>query len=195
MVGIKLTVTLQSPLSLGETPLDGDERARQHIPGAMLRGAVGTALARQCGHGSDSDHTPDCVFGRVFLIGAPPRFGPLYPTPPAAPQASHPLPHTARTCKYYPGFRSDSKDGDHHGVHDALFASWKMEQEPECAVCAQDDQRGALKRARGFFVETNPGQYIQPRLWTQRLARTAIDRRRGTAADQRLYTLEVVTVV
>jgi CRISPR-associated protein Csx10 len=172
----------------------------RYIPGATLRGAVGTRLARAGDHTRDHRGEANCPFCQVFLADPPPRFSPCYPVGHRRSE-SRPFPATARTCKYTPGIPVQKGD-EAHGIWDTLIAQWLVEVNFEksrrllpgypfrCHICDAD-----MEPLRGGVYELDRSRLFQPRVMVQRFSRVALDRRRRVAADQLLYTLEVVSEV
>jgi len=190
MVELEVTIELRTPLLLGARKLGTVTESLQFLPGAMLRGALGRLLARECGH-PPGNHI-GCDFASIFHADVQPRFGPCYP---ALSTLSFPFPATARQCKYYPGFRD--QDEEAHGIHDALIPIFAYEEvskerrievyRPRCRDC-----EAQLDPVSGFY-EPFGETYWQPKPHLMRLSRTAINRRRRVAAEELLYTLEMLS--
>jgi CRISPR-associated protein Csx10 len=191
VVVLSVSVRLKSPLLAGDNrPGPHEQRTAGYLPGATLRGALGALLAARCGHDQHGG-TESCEYALVFCGASPPRFGPCYPS---AERLALPWPATARTCKHFPGLL-DANDPDRHGVSDGLFATYLQGSRERaasvnlvCNVCRAD-----LEPTSGHLEIGADGKFYEPRLWIKRFSRTAIDRARGTAADELLYTLEVVS--
>lgn len=190
MVELEITIQLRTPLLLGNQKQGSVYETLTFLPGAVLRGALGRLLARRCGH-SPGAHS-GCDFANLFQTIAQPRFGPCYP---ALVGFSAPFPATARQCKHYPGFKD--QDEEAHGIHDILIPLFAYEEVsrhqqvqvyrlscPECGA--------QLEPVSGFY-EPSGRAYWQPRPRVMRLSRTAINRRRRVAADELLYTLELLS--
>lgn len=120
-----LVVHLQSSLLIGdESGVGNYEQAADHIPGTVLRGAIGARLLKaSC---NQPDHIryhagcPDresCAFWRVFGAEYPPHFGHAYL---ALRGWGFPFPATARTCKDHPGYYDSGTNSNGHGVFDTL---------------------------------------------------------------------------
>ncbi|RQW79960.1 MAG: CRISPR-associated RAMP protein Csx10 [Methanothrix sp.] len=199
MVPLEVTIQLNSPLFLGAQKQGNVSETLTFLPGTTLRGAMGKLLAEQCGHCPDA-HS-DCDFAVIFSEKIQPRFGPCYPS---LSSFSYPFPATARQCKHYPGFKSKNKNetDDYHGIHDILIPLFANEEaiahssknhqkikayRPECEIC-----NAKLEPVSGFY-ESSGRAYLHPRPRIMRLSRTAINRRRNVAADQLLYTLELIS--
>jgi len=199
MVPLEVTIQLNSPLFLGAQKQGNVSETLTFLPGTALRGATGKLLAEQCGHNPDA-HS-NCDFAALFSEKIQPRFGPCYPS---LSRFSYPFPATARQCKHYPGFKAKNKDekDDYHGIHDILIPLFANEEaiahscgnhqkikayRPECEIC-----NAKLEPVSGFY-ESSGLTYLHPRPRVMRLSRTAINRRRNVAADQLLYTLELIS--
>ncbi|MBM4430333.1 MAG: hypothetical protein FJ026_08325 [Chloroflexi bacterium] len=196
MVEIEITVQLSTPLLLGEQKRGAVAETLNFLPGTMLRGALGKLLARRCRHSPDGHR--DCDFARVFCAAIQPRFGPCYP---ALSGFSAPFPATARQCKHYPGFRSEDEEA--HGIHSALIPLLSFEEVSRVqqvdvykSYCTAETNgrvcHANLEPVPGFYELVGRG-YWQPRPPVMRLSRTAINRRRRVAAEELLYTLELLS--
>jgi len=184
---LEIQISPSSPLMIGT---DGEStlynQTRTYIPGAALRGALaGTMLS------AEAEGSFEALFGEAVTE---PIFDNLYPS--CSGLQTYPLPLSARTCKYHRGFKS--QNGEHHGVGDILIRQAVFEAmldirvnlsclyEPRCPECHSE-----VKDLAGYY-EVSTGQYTQTTTPVRRLSRTAIDRRRQTAAERLLYTLEMV---
>lgn len=194
MATLKVIVRLRSPLLAGDSrPGSYGERSALYLSGSVLRGALGAKLAAECGHPLHSG-SEGCEYARIFCSPSPPRFSPCYPAFETIPL---PFPATARTCKHYPGLL-DTEDKNKHGVRDCLFATYLLEEQiergrhVEIPVCEREGCGADLDPIQGFYEYSSDGKRYQPHLWIQRLSKTAIDRARCTAADELLYTMEII---
>lgn len=197
MVELKVTIQVRTPLLLGSQSTGAAVQETLHyLPGSVLRGASGARLIQACGHQEHPAPEP-CEFARLFLADPPPCFGPCYP---AMEGESFPLPATARTCKHHRGFSSED-DEEAHGIRDILIQGWVYEEllkygplpfpfPPSCGFQGRCPDK--LDRVHGFY-QPRGEHYWQPKPRIQRLSRTAIDRRRGVAAEELLYTLELLS--
>lgn len=175
---VRLRVTLESPAVLGDPVVIGNYRGcRSEIPGTALRGAIGFALAEIVADTSDQAY-------QALLSESGAQFGFLYPVG-AAPQAlAGPVPLTAVACKYA---------GDKHGVADTLFDRLAFESvnHPADAMRVQQTRMetcfcgSALRSWAGFR-----GPAAHPSLRT--VNRVSMDRARGSARDQMLFTEEMI---
>jgi hypothetical protein len=187
MAVLDVTVQLETSLFLGNQKQGTLSDTLGFLPGAVLRGALGAFLARRCGHAPDRHQ--ECDFAEVFQSAPVPRFGPCYP---ALTGFSFPFPTTARQCKYRTGFRA--QDPDAHGISDILIPLFVFEEvsqhdnsipvyDPCCPVCGS-----TLEPISTGFYESVGSGYRQPRMHVRRISRTAINRMRGVAYDELLYT-------
>jgi len=184
---LAIEILLRSPLVIG---IDRERaqynQTRDYVPGSALRGALaGTML-----NGGEPTEAFEALFGDPM---AQPFFTNLYPSQSGLP--TYPLPLSARTCKYHGGFQTG--DNGHHGVGDILIRQAVFEAlldasarlpylyEPRCPQCHSE-----VKPLPGYYeVGPHYGRTTAP---IRRMSRTAIDRRRGTAAEEMLYTLEAI---
>ncbi len=184
---LEIEISLRSPLMIGT---DGEStlynQTRDYIPGAAMRGALaGTMLS------AEARGDFEALFGEQ---ATGPIFDNLYPS--RSGSQTYPLPLSARTCKYHPGFKS--REGEHHGIGDILIRQAVFEAmldnrvilpclyEPRCPKCHSE-----VKPLSGYY-EVVTGQYERTTAPVRRISRTAIERRRCVAADRLLYTLETV---
>jgi CRISPR-associated protein Csx10 len=188
-----------------------------YIPGVVMRGAVANLLLEDCAKDEvqkkDHPSCPDkdqCNFYKLFESGNSQEiiFTDCYPqSSGAVKERVWVLPATARSCKYHPGFKSDEirdnkkkKYGErlieNHGVFDILIPqlvyeelnpsalTWKL----KCNQCG-----GRIDRFGRFYHYHGKKDYeaIKP-VSKVRLVRAAINRRRNTAEDEMLYSLELI---
>jgi len=184
---LEIEISLHSPLMIGT---DGEStlynQTRDYIPGAALRGALAGTLLSAEARGDFEALFSDQAAGPIFDN--------LYPS--LSGSQTYPLPLSARTCKYHPGFKS--REGERHGVGDILIRQAVFEAlldarvslpclyEPRCPECHSEVQPLA-----GYY-EVVAGQYGRTTAPVRRISRTAIERRRHVAADRLLYTLEII---
>lgn len=176
-----IRVTLQTPAAIGGVSVDNNLRdSRSEIPGAMLRGALGFALARAL---------PDPNGHKLFQAlvseeGA--HFGFLYPTDSESGKAqlSAPWPITARGCKTDPAHpRVDT-------LVDRICASLidtseqalllKNVSDPQCSRCGSP--------LRGVPGTRNSASRVASRLVT----RVALDRHTSSASEGKLFSQSLV---
>jgi CRISPR-associated protein Csx10 len=186
---LQIRVELRSPLLLGT---DRDYslflETRDYVPGGVLRGSLARLLDE-----AQAKEDFAALFGPDT---AAPIFENLHPS--WSESFTYPLPLSARTCKHHSGFTSQGKA--HHGIGDILIrqavfedvlgdrdAKLPMLYAPRCPHC-----KGEVVPPKIQFYETTAGTFRPVSVPVRRFSRTAIGRRRYTAADQLLYTLETI---
>ena len=196
-------VEAESPLLLGRAESQNNYLETQKVlPGAALRGALAEILLAECRAREyiknhevcPSEFREGCLFYKIFCVEPVPFFGPAYPS---AGRQSFPLPLTACTCKAHPGFRGH----DGHGIFDTLIRRMAFEEAldknlklaffywpPRCPTCG-----GRTEQAKGFYEQDAEGAFLSAQPKTRRLSHTAINRARGVAEDELLYTLETIS--
>ncbi|MEN9271367.1 MAG: CRISPR-associated RAMP protein Csx10 [Thermostichales cyanobacterium HHBFW_bins_127] len=182
METIQLTITAQSPLAIGRQKPGGSvSEAQDYIPGSVIRGSLAGLILSQM----DPNATPDGDFAALFTAPQPAIFTNAYPG-----SHSRVIPMTALSSKNDPGFRHS--DTSKTGVFDTLidrFCALKMgipfdPTEP-------DGSGGRVEPFSGFYEQE--GSHYETASTSKRLlTRVGINRRRATAADQILYSLEVM---
>jgi CRISPR-associated protein Csx10 len=199
---LAVTITLDSPLALGERRPSGQSAAGlAYVPGARLRGAAAEALVATgvCPPAHRTPHTycraADCPVGALFGGPAPAVFADCLPA-----EAPDVLPATAMSCEHVPGFRTQPGPERGHGVFDTLVdrAFWEILQpagllyaprcpEPECrarvACHTADYGRGASGGARSYVAAHVP---------TRILARAGVERSTRTSPADLAYTVPVI---
>lgn len=197
---LEVFVGLGSPLILGTESNEAYYRTtRNYIPGSVLRGALAQAILDACEHDPGALHE-GCVFARLFGTLAAPIFEHLYPTTARARPFSLPIPLTARSCKYHPGFAGARRqDEEHHGVGDVLIRQAVYEQMLHSVLpahyrpcCPDPECHADVEPFDGFMTLSRAGYFDRIEVPVRRASRTAIDRQRGVAADGQLYTLELI---
>jgi CRISPR-associated Csx10 family RAMP protein len=181
---IRLCLTLVTPASLGVPIADDNLRdTRREIPGAALRGAIGFALAEAL-HGVHDRQNPDPAFEQLVAEDGA-RFSFFYPVDPATqPMDPTVLPCTALECKF---------SGRTHVLVDSLLdaiaatiadtqaAALRVAQTTARATCSHSDCTAPLRSARG------PRACAEP-IKTRTITRLAMDRARGTAKNEMLFS-------
>ncbi len=188
---LDIQITLKSPLVTGtdrEYPIFSE--TREYIPGGTLRGSL-ARLMREMGAEDD--------FDALFEVNVhdTPIFENVYVASEIS--SASPLPLSARTCKYHGGF-STNRHKKCHGIGDILIRQAVFEDvllnqnalvpflyQPLCPVCREDVDRPSTS-----FYKMISGTYHAASVPVRRQARTAINRKRYTAADQLLYTIETI---
>lgn len=187
---LHVKIKLKSPLLLGT---DRDYslflETRDYVPGGVLRGSLARLLLER----DDAQTRQD--FNALFDASAlSPIFENLYPTWSESP--TYPLPLSARACKHHGGFNTPKKP--RHGIGDILIrqavfedllltANLPLLYTPRCPRCGEDVTPPSTR-----FYESTGKTYRPVSVPVRRFSRTAINRRRYTAADQLLYTLETI---
>jgi CRISPR-associated protein Csx10 len=186
MKEIQLTIKALSPLAVGrQKPGSSISEAQDYIPGSVIRGAVAGQILRQPGVDPDE---PGGDFQSLFVDEGAAIFSNAYPT--GEGMRSLVLPATAVSSKNDPGFKSE-KDKN-HGVFDTLIDRFCAEgfghlYDPNCPK--------DCKRVEPFggFYSHNGKQYCAHSVETRLLTRVGINRRRATAQEKALYSIEAIS--
>ncbi|MEM9153747.1 MAG: CRISPR-associated RAMP protein Csx10 [Cyanobacteria bacterium P01_F01_bin.33] len=198
MKEIQLTITALSPLAIGyKKPGGSISQAQRYIPGTVIRGAIAAQILKEPGV---DPNQPGGDFQALFVDNDAAIFSNAYPTSrddnghilPV-----HLLPSTAVSSKTHSGFL-DSKDKN-HGVFDTLIDRFCAEEygqlyDPNCPKSG-----GRVEPYAGFYSinnldNSNNGQenYQLQTVETRLLTRVGINRRRATAQEKVLYSIEVI---
>ena len=200
---IGLEIEAQSPLALGfMKPYEWYHRTLDFIPGASFKGFIAEALLEECqfqNYKEKHDHCPSkdsCLFYSLFYKDCP-CFFPLYPVRNC--KFSLPMPKTAMSCKFYPGFatqRREKREEERHGVVDIIFrgiihatigAKLPILLEMKCQKCT-----GELKAISGFFETDSFKEYAEVAPEVSQLTRTALNRKTATVEKGMLYSIEAI---
>ncbi|HEY7067236.1 MAG TPA: CRISPR-associated RAMP protein Csx10 [Chloroflexota bacterium] len=199
---LAVTLTLESPLALGERKPDGQAaEALDYVPGSRLRGAVAAVLLGEgaCppAHRDETGRcaAADCPLGALFGGPAPAIFADCLPA-----DAGEVLPATAASCAHAPGFRTQPGPGRGHGVFDTLIdrAFWEMLQPAGLLYaprCPEPGCQSRVDRQAGYYGRGASGgtrSYVAAHVPLQTLARAAVDRRSGVAAASSAHVVPVV---
>jgi len=183
-----VSLTPKTPLHLGEPkPKFSFLPTQTVIPGSLIRGAVAEYFIK-------NGRAEDIL---SFVEGV--RFGFFYPTRSAS-IIPYPLPASALECKSEGGFRSEKG----HGMCDTLLAtlSYLELKSSGSAFPVPLDFRcrflnglarecgGRMERVSGFYVVDRGYQKVRPRRLSQ--TKVAINRRRGTAEPEMLYSVTAI---
>ena len=203
MYRIKLTLEACAPLSIGRRKPGGSvSETESYIPGTVIRGAIAgqlLRLARQLpGQNaqalSDDLSNNDDDFSRLFLGEQPAIFQNAYPAittnKKQAIVLTEPvqvLPATVLSSKNKSGFRPKA-----NGVFDTLIDRFCAEQvghlyDPSCPTEAGE----RVEPFVGLYCH-QAGRYYQPSISTRLLTKVGINRRRATAQDSLLYSIQVL---
>jgi CRISPR-associated protein Csx10 len=185
MKEIQLTIKALSPLAIGRQKPGGSiSEAQDYIPGSVIRGAVAGQMLRQ----SNTDQEqPGGDFPTLFVDEGAAIFSNAYPT--VEGQRSQVLPATAVSSKTAPGFKADKADNG--GVFDTLIDRFCAEgfghlYDPNCP------KDGGRVEPYGGFYSKEGKQYRSHSVETRLLTRVGINRRRSTAQEQVLYSIQVI---
>lgn len=169
----RILITAEAPLSF-PTRKPGEQFAQSfgYVPGIALWGALGNQLQR----------IPQA------------RFGPALPARPGDRWVRQ-LPATAAACKVHGKLIADGG----HGVFDTLIDQVCHQAlrpalgpfDPHCPVCLGRIDRPELT----YYAADHVGELHARRVQQRTLTRVAIDRRRGTAAEELLYSPVVIAEV
>ena len=200
---LAVNVTLASPLALaGRKPAGQLASALDYLPGARLRGALAEVLL------ADGDCPPDHRAAHAHCGSATCAVGRLFVSPNAAlfhdglpGEATSLLPATAMSCAAAPGFLAQPTADASHGVFDTLIdrTCWEIMAPAGLLYrprCPAQDCGANVERYRAAYGRRAVGgrlAYFANRLPTRLLARTAVDRRWGGAADDAGYSVPVVS--
>lgn len=181
MKEIKLKIKALSPLAISRQKPGGSiSEAQDYIPGSVIRGAVAAHILCQPGVNPDR---PGGDFQTLFVDQEAAIFTNAYPT--VEGEEVYVLPATAVSSKSDPGFQSknasvfdtliDRVCADFHGQ---LY-------DPNCP-------KDRVEPFSGFYSVKN-GQYTSHNAEKRLLTRVGINRRRSTAEEEILYSIEVIS--
>lgn len=186
MKEIQLTITAESPLAIGRQKPGGSvSEAQPYIPGSVIRGAIASKILRQSPENRDQ---PGGDFQRLFLGEDAAVFSNAYPTT-AGCQTSV-IPATAVSSKADPGFRTE--DDTNGGVFDTLIDSFCAESHGHLYDPNFPTDGGRVEPYTGFY-SVDQGVYRSHSVATRLLTRVGINRRRATAQENILYSIEALS--
>ena len=189
-------ITECGPLSFRSGRETTSPKTLEYVPGSVFLGGLAAAHAHLCKDSNQRDAIffhEETSFGNLY----PSRFenerlqGELDPV--------YPIPATAVSCKRFPGFRSDQKNGEqpHHGVHDTLIP-WglfclsrqnRIDVLEKFTTCPYTDCEHPLDRFPGFCRRSR-SQLGKASVSLGLRTRTGIDRATGSAHQGILYSRE-----
>lgn len=194
---IELHIKAVSPLAIGRRKPGGSvSEAEEYIPGTVIRGAIAAQILRESGRGAVDLATQGEDFQALFLSDQPAIFQNAYPAiitvgkepKDISNQAEIAcLPATALSSKTNPGF-STKEDGD--GAFDTLIDRF-------CAECYGYPYDPCTRKGErvdafsGLYCKIN-NRYYTPSNSKRLLTRVGINRRRATAEEEILYSIEVL---
>jgi CRISPR-associated protein Csx10 len=174
---VKLRITAHSPLTFPTRKPGAQFReSLPYVPGASVYGALGMWFGAR-------EHFDPELFEQILCHNA-------YPAR-ADDEWVRPLPQTAIQPK------GTTESGLSDKLADALVprVCWERQQ-PAALIYAPTDEQGRPWEAVGARFYTIKDRSLETRSVTQRtLTRVAINRQRGTAEDQRLYSLLAINEV
>ena len=201
MKKIQLHIEALSPLAIGKKKAGAITTTEDYIHGSVIRGAIAANLLKESGH-SHQDLTQDGGdFQALFLGDRPAIFHNAYP---ATIQNNRRtliqdevkvLPATALSSKTNPGFlkksekRSLKKEG---GIFDTLIDRFCSDRygQPYDPISPTDE--GRVDSPGITFYSKLHGKYYSHSVNKRLLTRVGINRRRATAEEQILYSIEVL---
>lgn len=175
---VHIRVTLRSPAIVGIPVISGNVRETRHvIPGSAVRGAVGFALAEALPDPSDPAF-------QSLVAEDKTQFGYLVPANKTPPSIIGPLPITAATCK---------REKDQHGIIDTLFDRLAI----QCISSPEEVARVFQHRVQacpcGAQLRSASGfRGAAAAVRTRTVTRVAMDRARGAARDEMLFSQEMI---
>jgi CRISPR-associated protein Csx10 len=200
---IDLFITAQSPLAIGRQKPGGSvSEADSYIPGIVIRGALAGRLLQTSTNSNQRDfRTNGGDFQSLFLGENPAIFRNAYPVK-REKDTDFPeirlLPSTAVSSKNDPGFLKSNPRNDEEqrcGVFDTLIDRFCAESvghpyDPS----SPKDPEDRIEPFSGFYTVTDK-RYKSQKAAKRLLTRVGINRRRSTAEDNLLYSLEVLSEV
>jgi len=196
---IELEITAESPLALGRQKPGGSlSEVEQYIPGTVIRGAIASQMLQQSDQ-SFMNQTVGGDFHTLFVSDTPAIFQNAYSAIAKTGEAAFTvsstpirlLPATAVSSKTNSGFKPVG-----HGVFDTLIDSF-------CATAFNQpfEFTDAIAIREGTNAQVEPyaklysqiqGKYYEHTVSSRFLTRVGINRRRATAEEQVLYSIEVL---
>jgi CRISPR-associated protein Csx10 len=189
MKQIQLTITALSPLAIGRKKPGSVSEAGDYIPGSVIRGAVAAVMLKQSGRQNADLSEAGGDFQALFLNEDAAIFRNAYP---ASTEDVSVLPATAVSSKTNPGFKPKG-----NGVFDTLIDRFCAEgynhpYDPSCPKALGEGTDGRVEPFSGFYSKTN-GKYTSHPVTKRLLTRVGINRRRATAEEEILYSIEVLS--
>lgn len=211
MKRIRVMITTKAPLAIAQEKTGGSiSDVASYIPGTTLRGAIAGLMLRQAqAQNQDFAHQPDSDFKTLFIDNQA-IFQNAYPAiaevPDPVPDDKHRkkltvqsdirvMPSTALSAKNKSGFKSYNPDDpnqlDGNGVFDTLVDRFCADAyyriyDPNCPT-----DGGRVDTFKGLYSIKNDLYYTHFAS-TRLLTRVGINRRRATAEDSMLYSVQVL---
>ncbi len=191
MKRIRLEIKALSPLAIGRQKPGGSvSEAQDYIPGSVIRGAIASQILQLSDHQSRNLAENGGDFQSLFLSDNSAIFQNAYPvkadiTRPV--DAILVLPTTALSSKTKEGFKTDKGNG----VFDTLIDRFCAESygHPYDPICPTNG--GRVEPYTCFYSKVS-GNYYSHSVSKRLLTRVGINRRRATAEEQILYSIEVL---
>jgi CRISPR-associated protein Csx10 len=200
MKRIQLEIKALSPLAIGRQKPGGSiSEVENYIPGSVIRGAIAAQILKQSGHQSINLAENGGDFQALFLGENPAIFHNAYPAtleingkivPQDRVGEIRVLPATALSSKTESGFKSTKPPK--HGVFDTLIDRFCAERYgyPYDPTCPTDG--GRVDTVDFSFYSKFNDKYYKHSVNKRLLTRVGINRRRATAEEQILYSIEVL---
>ncbi|MGE5655199.1 MAG: CRISPR-associated RAMP protein Csx10 [Actinomycetota bacterium] len=195
MKQILLTIKALSPLAIGLKKPGSVSEANDYIPGAAIRGAIAAAMLQQSGQPKADFSQGDNDFKTLFLGEKAAVFCNAYPIAADSETEVRVLPSTAVSSKTNPGFKPKG-----NGVFDTLIDRFCAEgygqlYDPNCPV-----DWGRVEPHSAFYSLSkdkfkSESKFKSHSVDKRILTRVGINRRRATAEEEILYSLEVLSEV
>ncbi|MEQ8386141.1 MAG: CRISPR-associated RAMP protein Csx10 [Coleofasciculus sp. A1-SPW-01] len=191
MKHIRLEIKALSPLAIGSQKPGGSvSEVQNYIPGSVIRGAIATHILKLSGQLSTNLAENGGDFQALFLSDTSAIFHNAYPITPAIVnrvERVQVLPATAVSSKTEDGFKTQRGNG----VFDTLIDHFCAEEYGQLydPVCPTDG--GRVEPFTGFYSHI-ANRYYREMVSKRLLTRVGINRRRATAEEQILYSLEVL---
>jgi len=201
MQRIELEIKVLSPLAIARQKPGGSiGEAVDYIPGTVIRGAVAAQIL-DLSNGRSTDLTKNGGdFEALFLSENPAIFQNAYPAliedgdlvSKDTLEEYGVLPATALSSKNKPGFKEEEDDPEKNGVFDTLIDRFCAEGYgyPYDPNCPKDG--GRVDAAGITFYCKVDDEYHSLKANKRLLTRVGINRRRATAEEEILYSLEVL---
>ncbi len=198
MKRIELEIKALSPLAIARQKPGGSvSEVENYIPGSVIRGAVAAQILKESGHQSTNLAENGGDFQALFLGDEPAIFQNAYPATLVINKKLVPiqrvgeilvLPATTLSSKTDSGFKNDKG----HGVFDTLIDRFCAEHygypyDPNCPV-----DGGRVDTVDFSFYSKYNEKYYKHSVNKRLLTRVGINRRRATAEEEILYSIEVL---
>lgn len=182
---IDLVIKARSPLSLGKKKPGSVSEAENYIRGSVIRGAIASVMLNESGQQNRDLSENGGDFQEIFLGENAAIFHNAYPNQDQQSEVQV-LPATTFSSKDNPGFRPSG-----NGVFDTLIDRFCAEghDHPYDPNCPTDGDRVEPYQA---FYTCHRDKYKTYSVSKRLLTRVGINRRRATAEEDILYSLEVL---